>query len=137
MGKKKLLFAVSVLFYFGMALLAVFAEKLHTASLTRVRIAYLEQRVFHAGESQSFLSALPRELCRTELYYLSEEEKNGEVRYIARKIENLSLGEEEDGYCPVVDGMSALWPLITEGAEQLTEGQEVFVENEEDLKSWY
>lgn len=137
MEKKRLFFAVSVLFYFGMAFLAVFAEKLHTASLTRVDITYLEQRVFHMGESQSIHLALPQELCETELYYLSEEEKNGEIRYIARRLDDVILGEEENGYCPVIEGMSALWPLITEGTEELKDGQEVFVENEEDLKSWY
>ncbi len=136
MGRKKILFAVIVLFYFGMALLAVFAKKLHTASLSKVRIAYLEQRVFNVGESQSFLPALPREFLGTELYYLSEEEKNGEVRYIARSLDGVILGEEENGYCPVTDGMSAFWPLITVGTEKLKDGQEVFVENEEDLKSW-
>lgn len=137
MGKKKLLLAVIGLFYFGMALFAISAKKLHTASLPRVRIEYLEQRVFYVGESQTFLPALPREFLGTELYYLSEEEKNGEVRYIARSLDGVTLGEEENGYCPVTDGMSALWPLITAGAEKLTDGQEVFVENEEDLKSWY
>lgn len=137
MGKKKWLLAISIVFYFGMALLALFAEKIHMASLPRVRIGYLEQRVFTVGESQSFFSALPREFCETELYYLSEEEKNGEIRYIARALDEVVLGEEEEGYCPVIKGMSSLWPLITEGAEELTEGQEVFVENEEDLKSWY
>lgn len=113
------------------------AKKLHTASLPEVRVGYLEQRSFWVEESQEFLPALPRELYGTELYYLSEEEKNGEVRYIARKVKTLSLGEEENGYYPVVDGMSAYWPVITEVAEELKEGQEVFVENEEDLKSWY
>ena len=137
MRKRKLLFAVIVLFYFSMALLAIVAKKLHTASMPRVRIEYLEQRVFYVGESQTFLPALPRELCETELYYFSVEEKNGEVRYIARNLNGVTLGKEENGYCPVLDGMSAIWPLITTGAEQLTEGQEVFVENEEDLKSWY
>ena len=137
MGNKKLLFAVIALFYFGMALFAIFAKKIHTASLPRVRIGYLEQRVFAIGERQSFLPALPRELCGTELYYLSEEEKNGEMRYFARKMDELVIGEEENGYCPVTEGMSALWPLITDGAEELKDGQEVVVENEEDLKSWY
>lgn len=137
MEKKKLLFAVIGLFYFGMALLALIAKSLHTASLPRIHIGYLEQRMFWVEGNQAYLPALPRELCETELYYLSEEEKNGEVRYFARKMDSVSFGEEEDGYCPVLDGMSVLWPLITEGAEELTEGQEVFVENEEDLKSWY
>ena len=136
MGKKKLLLAVIGLFYFGMALFAISAKKLHTASLPRVRIGYLEQRSFFVEGNQNVLPALPRELCETELYYLSEEEKNGEVRYIARNLNGVTLGEEENGYCPVLDGMSAIWPLITAGAEKLTDGQEVFVENEEDLKSW-
>lgn len=137
MRRKRILCLVSGLFYLCMAVLGMFAKKLHTASLPKVRIGYLEQRSFWVEESQEFLPALPQELYGTVLYYLSEEEKNGEVRYIARKIENLSLGGEVDGYYPVVDGMSAYWPVITEVAEELKEGQEVFVENEEDLKSWY
>lgn len=137
MGKKKMLLAVVVLFYLGMALLAITVKPIHTASLPRVRIGYLEQRVFSVGEGIIYLPALPRELSETELYYLSEEEKNGEVRYIARKVDELILGKEENGYNPVLDGMSAFFPLITEGTEKLIDGQEVFVENEEDIKSWY
>lgn len=137
MRRKRILCLVSGLFYLCMAVLGISAKKLHTASLPNVCIGYLEQRSFFVEGNQDFLPALPQELYGTELYYLSEEEKNGEVRYIARKIENLSLGEEEDGYYPVVDGMSAYWPVITEEAEELKDGQEVFVENEEDLKSWY
>lgn len=136
MRKKNVLFVVGGLFYLCMAFLTLSAKRLHTVSLTKVTIGYPEQRVFSGGQTHRYLPALPQELCGKELYYLSEEEKNRETRYIVRELGRVILGEAENGYCPVLEGLSAVWPLITESTEKLTDGQEVFVENEEDLKSW-
>lgn len=136
MRKKAVILTFSGLFYVAMLLLAVFAKKMHTAALPTVRIAYLEQKMFLLGEEREYLPALPEELYGRLLYYVSEEEKNGEIRYVARKLENVQLGEKNGTYYPVQDGISSFVTLIVESDEALEEGKEVFVENEEEIKSW-
>lgn len=136
MRKKAVILTFSALFYVAMLLLAVFAKKIHTAALPTVRIAYLEQKMFLLGEEREYLPALPEELHGRLLYYVSEEEKNGEIRYVARKLENVQLGEKNGTYYPVQDGISSFVTLIVESDEALEEGKEVFVENEEEIKSW-
>ena len=136
MRGKKILFGISVLFYLGMILLSLSARRLYTASLPRVRIGYLEHRLFRVDGERAYLPAMPEELAKKELYSLKEVERNGELRYVAERLE-LCFGELQDGYYPVLEGINILSPLVVEGMEGLTEGQEVFLENEEELKSLY
>jgi len=136
MRGKKILFGISVLFYLGMILLSLSARRLYTASLPRVRIGYPEHRLFRVDGEQAYLPAIPEELAAKELYALTEVERNGELRYVAERLEPL-FGEEQDGYYPVMEGINILSPLVVEGMEDLTEGQEVCLENEEELKSLY
>lgn len=136
MRKKGVVFAISGLFYLMMLLLTLFAKKRYMASLPVVRIGYLEQRTFLTGEGQIYLPALPEELYGKTLYCIRMEEKNGEPRYIAREIRAVLSGEKENGYYAVSGGISGFVPLVLEASEELEEGREVFVENEEELKSW-
>ena len=137
MRGKKILFGISVLFYLGMIVLSLSARRLYTAVLPRVRIAYLEHRLFRVDGERAYLPAMPEELAAKELYALAEVERNGELRYSVSRLENVRLGEEQDGYYPVLEGVNILSPLVVEGMEGLTEGQEVCLENEEELKSLY
>ena len=136
MRGKKILFGISVLFYLGVILLSLSARRLYTASLPRVRIGYPEHRLFRVDGEQAYLPAIPEELAAKELYALAEVERNGELRYVAERLEPL-FGEWQDGYYPVLEGINILSPLVVEGMEGLTGGQEVFLENEEELKSFY
>ena len=136
MRGKKILFGISVLFYLGMILLSLSARRLYTASLVRVRICYPEQRLFRVDGERAYLTAIPEELAKQELYSLKEVERNGELRYVAERLEP-RFGELQDGYYPVLEGINILSPLVVEGMEGLTEGQEVCLENEEELKSLY
>lgn len=136
MHKKKVLVAVSAVFYLAMALLAVFAKKMHTASLPTVRIGYLEQKTVTIDEKRQYLPVLPEELHGKPLYQVSEEEKNGEIRYVARRIEITVADEPKEGYYAVLSGGGSYTALIVEGFDELEEGKEVFVENEEEIKSW-
>ena len=136
MRGKKILFGISVLFYLGMIVLSLSARRLYTASLPRVRIGYPEHRLFRVDGERAYLPAMPEELAAKELYALAEVERNGELRYVAERLEPL-FGEWQDGYYPVLEGINILSPLVVEGMEGLTEGQEVCLENEEELKSLY
>ena len=137
MRGKKILFGISVLFYLGMILLSLSARRLYTASLPRVRIGYPEHRLFRVDGEQAYLPAIPEELAAKELYALEGVERNGGLRYSVSRLENVQIGEEQDGYYPVLEGVNILSPLVVEGMEGLTEGQEVCLENEEELKSLY
>ena len=136
MRGKKILFGISVLFYLGVILLSLSARRLYTASLPRVRIGYPEHRLFRVDGEQAYLPAIPEELAAKELYVLAEVERNGELRFVTEGLEPL-FGEWQDGYYPVLEGINILSPLVVEGMEGLTGGQEVFLENEEELKSFY
>ena len=136
MQKKRVLVAVSAVFYLALALLAVFAKKVHTAALPRVRIGYLEQKSVTIDGKQQYLPVLPEELYRTDIYRISEEEKNGEIRYVAWRIEVTVSDEPQGGDFAVLSGPDSYTPLIVEGFEALEEGREVLVENEEEIKSW-
>ena len=136
MQKKKVLVAVSAVFYLAMALLAVFAKKLHTASLPTVRIGYLEQKTVTIDRERQYLPMLPQGLYGKPLYQVSVEEKNGEIRYVARYVEVTVYDELQVGYYAVLTGLDSYTPLIVEGVEALEDGGEVFVENEEEIKSW-
>jgi len=136
MRKKNVLLVISGVFYLAMALLAVFAKKLHTASLPTVQIGYLEQKTVTIDEKRQYLPVLPEELYGNPLYYVSAEEKNGEIRYVARRIEVTVYDEPQDGYYAVLSGANSYTAFIVEGFEELEEGREVFVENEEEIKSW-
>ncbi len=133
---KKILLVTCGLFYLSMILLTVCAKRTHTATLARVLIGYPEQMSFAEGETHTYLPAVPQELGENKLFYLVEEQKNGEMRFFVREAGDIILGEAEDGYCPVLGGFSAGWPLIMEHTEELTDGQEVFVENEEEYQAW-
>ncbi len=137
MQGKKILFGISVLFYLCMILLSLSARRLYTASLPRVRIGYPEQRLFLVDGERAYLPAVSEELAAKKLYCLTEVERNGELRYSVSRLENVRLGEEQDGYYPVLEGVNILSPLVVEGMEGLTGGQEVCLENEEELKSLY
>lgn len=136
MRKRTVLLAISGLFYAVLLLLTVFAKKLYTASLPRVKIGYLEQRAVTVGEERQYLPMLPEKLYGKTLFFVSAEEKNGEFRYVARALEATVAEEQQNGYYAVLDGINGFTALIVEGFEELEEGREVFVENEKEIKSW-
>lgn len=136
MRKKRAVFVVGGVFYLVMFFLTLFAKRMHAASLPSVRIGYLEQRMFLTVGDGAYLPALPEELYGKKLYCISIEEKNGEPRYITREVRAVFSGEKEKGYYAVSGGISGFVPLVMEASGELKEGREVFVENEEEIKSW-
>lgn len=136
MRKRTVLLIISGLFYGALLLLTVFAKKLYTASLPRVKIGYLEQRAVTVGEERQYLPMLPEKLYGKTLFFVSTEEKNGELRYVARALEATVAEQQINGYYAVLDGINSFTALIVEGFEELEEGREVFVENEKEIKSW-
>lgn len=136
MRKRTVLLIISGLFYGALLLLTVFAKKMYTASLPCVKIGYLEQRAVTVGEERQYLPMLPEKLYGKTLFFVSTEEKNGELRYVARALEATVAEQQINGYYAVLDGINSFTALIVEGFEELEEGREVFVENEKEIKSW-
>lgn len=137
MRKKDILWAVNGLFYLVMLMLALFAKRIYTSSLPCVRIGYLERKTFVLDGESIFLTALPEELYGKTLYSVIKEEKNGENRFVVSKVQANISGEKQNGYYPVLGGLSDFVMLVVEGMEELEEGREVFIENEEEIASWY
>lgn len=136
MRRKEVLWVVNGLFYLVMLVLALFAKKLYTASLPCVRVGYLERMSFLLDGESVYVTALPEALYGKTLYSVEKEEKNGEERFVVRELQAEISGEKQNGYYPVLRGISAFVMLVVEGMEELEEGREVFVENEEEIKSW-
>ena len=134
MRKRKVVLIISVLFYLVMGVLAIGSQRMYRADLPKVHICYLEHRTFFEDGTYSYLPALPESFYNRPVYYVQVTVKNKEKIYIVRKAENMVLGYENDGYYPVKDDiMWAYRALIVDPPENITEGQEVLVENEEEI----
>lgn len=137
MKKKTVILIIGGVFYAVMLFLALFARGFYEANLPKVRIGYLDQKSFWLDGEQRYVPALPEELLGKRLFYMREEEKNGEVRYVVYERTSVVCGEAKDGFYPVLDGLDGYTAIVTEGMEFLKEGEEVVVLNEEEIKSWY
>lgn len=133
MQKKKIILAISVCFYLAMAVLALTSRSVYEAGLPRVHICYLEQMAFWEDGAYSYLPALPKELAGQTLTYVTAEIRNKETHYVVKKADQVVLGAEKNGYYAVISGFSEYFALITESDGVLEEGQEVLVENEEEI----
>ena len=134
MCKRKVVLVISVCFYLAMCVLALCSRRMYQADMSVVKICYLEHRMFFEDGKHSYLPALPETFYNRPLYYVEVTMKNKEKIYTVRKAENLVLGYENDGYYPIKgDNMWAYRAVIVEPEGEFTEGQEVLVENEEEI----
>ena len=132
MGKKKLIAAVSIVFYAGMLILALVARSLHESRLPKVTVTFQEIKTFRTEGIDSFSPALPQEIAESgRLFIISEEVINGEIRRIAREASGLETGGlSADGYREFTNGISTLTQVIVDGREGLSDGEEVLVKGE-------
>lgn len=130
--KKRIVLIISVLFYAGMFFMTCTARTLHEAKLPHVKVLELEYELFIDGEgNQSFGAAFPKEWYREgELYKISNVMINDEYRTIARRVEDLELGLENEEYYQVKNGIGANEKIIVDGLDKVTDGCEVYIEDE-------
>lgn len=129
--KNRLIVAVSILFYFGMLVLALGARRQHEGSLPQVTVTTPVIKVFGEGEFISFSPALPEKLLDSgTLFVISEEMINGEVRMIAREAAGLEIGRISADYREIVGGVNSSSKVIADGREGLCDGDEVLVKGE-------
>lgn len=129
--KKKIIAAISILFYLGMLFMAVGARRLHRDRLPQVTVTVPTMKTFMEGDSISAALTLPEKLVKDGvLFVVSEEMINGELRTIARQVNGLEIDRVSDGYCEIVTGLSSLAQVIVDGKEELADGDEVLVKGE-------
>ena len=134
---KKITLVITVLFFALMLFLTFFAESIHSASLPRVIVSRVEnklfpvERVLDDGTVMSFSqerSAVSEELLNMGIYTLYSIEKNGTKRNYVREV-FVETGERtEDGYYEVVSGLSFIDRIVVESTGELYDGCEVVVE---------
>lgn len=136
MNKKKPLIFITLLFFSGMLFLTLTAKKFYIASLPHVKARPLNKESFTL-EKKSDLGnityertslGLPKYLYNADaIYKISTIIKNGEQRYIAIKLSNVSIGSSNADYYQVLNGISNTDIIILEGYEKLEDGHEVYI----------
>lgn len=134
--RKKGLFFLIGLFYFVMLLLTLCSRGVHEADLPKVKIFYPE--LYSAGSSDSFVSypGIPEALWNSKLFLVKQEVKNGEIRYFAKEVKNAVFYEQREDIILIREGIPSFSMVVLTGAENVTDGSEVVVLNEEDIKAW-
>ncbi len=138
MTVRKITWLITVLFFCIMLLLTLSARSIHNAKLPKVKTGYLTYERFSHDEKKQykdsnlqneFTVGLPKELYNNHsIYKISIETVNGEERSIARRITELVLGSENEGYYEVVEGITVLDQIIFESNKILQDGDEVYIE---------
>ncbi|MDE7060801.1 MAG: hypothetical protein K2O71_04305 [Lachnospiraceae bacterium] len=132
MVKKRIVLIFSVLFYAGMFFMTCTARALHEAKLPHVKVLNLEYELFIDEEgNQSFGAAFPKEWYREgELYKVSHVMVNDEYRTIARRVNDLELGLENEEYYQIKNGIGSGEPIIVGGLDNVVDGSEVYIVEE-------
>ncbi len=132
---KKILSALTVIFFAGMLFLTLFAERIHNAALPQVSEAHPESRQFlheftdengNYGYNFSTRLAVPEALAESGIYVIYSAEKNGTKRdYVS--LAEIQTGERYDGYVEIKSGLSFSDRIVTESTRELCDGIEVYV----------
>lgn len=125
-----------VLFYLGMLLLTVTGRRVHDARLPKVRGIYPEMFSYSDGVSTSYQPGLPNQLKNQPVFRIVCREKNGEERYYAKQVTDMEALEERGDVFLVGGELNGYQMIICEGMENVRDGSEVLLINEEDLKPW-
>lgn len=130
---KKILIAVTALFFISMLFLSVFAEKIHDANLPKVTVSRPETHMFEEtftdenGESHTVYTEKPvvsAQQLENGVYVIYSAEKNGTKRSFVR-LAQIKTGMESDGCFEIVSGISGSEKIVTESTGRLYDGCEV------------
>ena len=146
MRGKKITLIVTAFFYIFMLVFSVSARKIHVASLPRVKVTDIEFETFEIEEQEQLeveeeadnwnfnmdfdrAFGVPKELYdNNELYILSSEMINGEIRTIVRNVtEEVEIGRSNEESYEVVKGLYGFNEIIIDGLENIEDGCEVYV----------
>lgn len=132
---KKILTAMTVIFFAAMLVLSLTAETAHNASLPHVTLTKLPTYLFPFeyegayGETMTGSAektAVTAKMLEQGIFTVRSAEKNGTKRYYARKAD-IETGDEMDGYFEVVSGIFSADRIIENPGAELYDGAEVIV----------
>ncbi|NLC19367.1 MAG: hypothetical protein GX757_09160 [Clostridiales bacterium] len=134
---KKIIIAVCISYYLILLILTLCARRIHNASLPRVTVGTLEFEEFDYydensdADRKSFRlgAGIPKEIYDNhKVYVIRKEIVNGEERNIAREVKNLEIGQSNEKYYEVLQGISMIDLVVFTGQEYIQDGSEVYVE---------
>lgn len=129
---------ITVLFFGGfliiMLILTFTSKQLHQSHLPKVevicpeQVSFQKKNVLDEKKSIQIGLALPKDICsRKCLFIISVETVNGEERTIAREVQGLTLGLQDDTYYEVIEGIDFDSKVIKTELDQLRDGDEVLI----------
>ena len=132
---KKILTVITVLYFAAMLVLSLTAERIHNASLPRVKLIKPPKYMFHYeyelenGEKTTGSierTAIMKEMPEFGIYTVYSTEKNGTERYYARKLDVVT-GQEKDDFIEVISGIGYMDRIIENVDENITDNCEVII----------
>lgn len=143
MRGKKITLIATAFFYILMLIFSVSARKIHLARLPRVKATDVKFEIFEREEQEEDNEAgnwnanmdydmeigIPKDIYDShELYILSSEMINGEIRTVVRNVtEEVEIGRSNEESYEVLKGLYGLNEIIIEGLENIQDGCEVYV----------
>lgn len=129
---------VTAVFYLLMFLLTVFSKMNYRNSLTEVTVKSLEIGYVKVDGASTSVAMAPDGLDAEKVFTIERTEINGTVRMLARRLTDVKSGCTEEGKKYLSGaGIGFGTVVVLEGSEELCEGKEVKVLNEEELPSWW
>lgn len=133
---KKLLTAMTVIFFAAMLVLSLTAEAAHNTALPHVTLTKLPTYLFpfeYEGANGETMTgsaektAVTAKMLDQGIFTVRSAEKNGTMRYYARKAD-IETGDEKDGYFEVVSGIFSADRIIKDPDCELRDGDEIFID---------
>lgn len=130
--RKRLIIMISILFYAGMLFMTYAARPLHEAGLPHVTVLELEYGLFTDENGEEVFGVmLPKKWFQEgELYKIAGERVNDEYRTIAKRVDSLEIGLENEDYYQVKNGLGGREQIIIGGLEGVVDGGEVYIVGE-------
>lgn len=130
---KKIIIAVTFLFFAVMLFLTFSAEAIHNCSLPEITASRPEKKLFpveytledgtvQTGTAEK--TAIPEEMLKSGVYVVYSAEKNGTKRDFVRLV-SLQAGKSAERYAEVISGLGFGDRIVTSGTEKLYDGCEV------------
>ncbi len=133
---KKLLTAITVIFFAAMLFLTVSARAIHNATLPQVTAERLSSVQFpfeYTDENGNVMTgtksalAIRSDLLGSDVFVLYQREKNGDMRDYVR-LAVIETGEEYNGFTEVLSGIGYGDKFVISTDSILSDGDEVLVE---------
>lgn len=128
----------AIVFYLLMLFLTIFSRINYRNSLTEVTVKLLENGFVKVDGENTSVALVPEKFGSEKFFTIVRTEVNGSVRLLAKELSDVKITCSEDGKKYLSGaGIGFGTVVVLEGSEELCEGKEVKVLNEEELPSWW